>query len=292
MGVARIEFDVGDLDRASRLFADLLGGEARVSAVGRVVEREGGAAIHCRRTDVQGAALHRLVIAVPDVVAAAVRLEAAGIAAATGPGGLSVPGEVLGVELVLTEEPTDVAPQAAAGPHGAAGTTAFDHVCLAVRSLAECVHLLREVLGGTVVFGGRNRTLGTLSSQVMFGSGTKVELLQPARPDAAIAVFLERHGPGLHHLTWHTGDVPAAAAAAEALGFAVVGTDVASRSHWHETYVRPSSALGLLVQISWTDRHHVDALDDATVAAILAGRIDSWDYTMVPREPGREGPRR
>lgn len=157
----------------------------------------------------------------------------------------------------------------------------FDHVCIAVRDLRSSVHLLRDHLGGEVVFGGHNRHIGTLSSQVRLGTGARVELLQPAHSDAPIATYLDRFGgPCMHHLTWRVVDVAHAVGAAERAGFEVTGTDLYSRDHWRETYLRPGATMGMLVQLAWSDRHHDDALDDDRVDAILAGRVSSNDYAM------------
>lgn len=284
MPVARIGVGVPDLDRAVRLFGTLVGGEPSDGPDGPLLHRaDAGAAIALLQAGPGRARLRRIVLGLADLAGALDRLDAAGVAYRHDPDGVAVPAEGsgverLGVELLLRA--ADPATATAVGTAGTAGTTAFDHVCLAVPSLADALHLLRDLLGGEVVFGGHNHVLGTLSSQLTFGEGTRLELLQPVRPDAAIARFLQRRGPGAHHLTWHVADVAVAERAATELGFEVVDTDVTTRAHWHETYVRPSSAMGLLVQLAWTDQHHDDPLDDDGVAAILAGEVDSFDFTM------------
>lgn len=284
MGITRVDLEVPDLPLASRLFGELLGGRVRGGRLpghdGWLLGRaDGGASLALSQTSGARATLHRIVLGIGDLEGVATRLPAAGIAHRAEEGAILVQPGGLGAELLLTEQPASAT---AGGRLGAAGTTAFDHVCLAVPSLADALHLLRDVIGGDVVFGGHNAVLGTLSSQVTFGRGTRLELLQPMHERAAIAQFIRGRGPGLHHMTWHVANVAIAEAAARAAGFEVVDTDLTTREHWHETYVRPSSAMGLLVQLAWTDQHHDQPLDDAAVAAILAGRIDSYDFTMRP----------
>lgn len=299
MPVVSLDLHVPEMAGAARLFVDLLGGrtvDRSATVIAGAIQR-GGTKIGWR----EGPAASRITLQtmelrVPDADGAVAALPARDLLGQDGDG-WRVRARALGVDVVVhnIDAPGDRPSLPATGPgmgsdaldpsndavgRGAAGTRVFDHVCFAVESLADAVDLLRTQLGGVVVFGGHNARLGTLSSQVQFGSGTKVELLQPTRPDTALRRFLDRHGPGMHHLTWHVHDVEVAALAAEAHGFAVVDTDLESRAHWWETYLRPSSAFGLLVQLSWTDRHHDDPLDDATVAAILAGKVDSRDYTM------------
>ena len=36
-----------------------------------------------------------------------------------------------------------------------------------------------------------------------------VELLRPLTPDTAVGRFLDRHGPGLHHVAYQTADIDA-----------------------------------------------------------------------------------
>ncbi len=293
MPVLGLDLAVPDPVRAHRLFVDLLGGvevdrgepgvgDPRASAV-----QPGGATIAWSGVADRTSTLSVLTLGVPDPDHAAAGLPARGAALRPHGDGWTFRAAPLGVDVRVV--PHDPGPGHPPVPghrgHGAAGTRVLDHACFAVDSLADAVDLLRTTLGGEVVFGGHNRELGTLSSQVRFGEGTKVELLQPTRPDAELRRFLDRRGPGLHHLTWHVHDVTAAARAAEDTGFAVVGTDLERRTHWRETYLRPGSALGLLVQLAWTDVTHDEALDDDAVAAILAGRVDSWGYTMRPPAP-------
>lgn len=261
MTVARLELEVADLDRARRLLVDLLGGEVAPGRDGDAfaVDAHGGARLALRHGDVPRAALRRLVVALdvdeaPDV------------------------GHLLGTELAVVRP--GPRPTGDHAPRGAAGTLHLDHVCFAVRSLRDAVGVLRDRLGGHVVFGGHERTNGTLSSQIDLGGGTRIELLEPTRDDAAVARFIDRFGPGMHHLTWKVTDVPTAIVAAEEAGFPTVGTDLDRRPHWRETYLRPGGALGVLVQLAWTDRSHTQPLDDATVERILAGEIDSHDYGM------------
>lgn len=294
MPVTGVDLGVPDPSTARRLFVDLLGGAPIAGSVGSgagVARQPGGAVVRWDHVPGPRSRLSALAVGVeePDRVVAAL----AGRGATLRPDGdgWRFAAEVLGVEVVVHDAgsrmvvdggPADQGPPGDPRGHGGAGTRVFDHVCLAVPSLADAVDLLCTRMGGEVVFGGHNSELGTLSSQVRFGSGTKVELLQPTRPDAALARFLDRRGPGAHHLTWYVRDVEAAARAAVEHGFAVVDTDLDRRAHWRETYLRPSSALGLLVQLAWTDRRHDTPLDDDTVAAILGGEVDSWGYTMHP----------
>jgi len=53
--------------------------------------------------------------------------------------------------------------------------------------------------------------------------GTKIELLESTRPDSAIARFIEKRGPGLHHLAFASEDVQADWDRLQGEGFQVLG---------------------------------------------------------------------
>jgi len=123
----------------------------------------------------------------------------------------------------------------------------LDHVAVAVNSIKPALSLYRDALGGQYLMGGDEggswRWL-----QVRYPGGGKVELLEPIG-DGFLSRFLERHGEGLHHVTFKTDDIHAAIAQVEARGFELVDVNV-DDPHWKEAFVRPSKAHGTLVQIA------------------------------------------
>ena len=123
----------------------------------------------------------------------------------------------------------------------------LDHVAVAVNSIKPALSLYRDALGGQYLMGGDEggswRWL-----QVRYPGGGKVELLEPIG-DGFLSRFLERHGEGLHHVTFKTDDIHAAIAQVEAKGFELVDVNVED-PHWKEAFLRPSKAHGTLVQIA------------------------------------------
>ena len=74
------------------------------------------------------------------------------------------------------------------------------------------------------------------------------ELLEPASDDSFIAKFLERHGPGVHHVTFEVRDTDAAAAALRKRGIEPFG-GVRISGDWKETFIHPRDANGVLIQL-------------------------------------------
>lgn len=76
------------------------------------------------------------------------------------------------------------------------------------------------------------------------------ELLEPL-PDAEGAVprYLDRHGPGLHHVALATGDIEAALADARAAGIDLIDESPRAGAWGHEVaFCHPKSTGGVLVE--------------------------------------------
>ncbi len=149
-----------------------------------------------------------------------------------------------------------------------------DHVAIAVPDLVEAVELFAGVLGGTFVIGGDDEDHGLRNVQLSL-AGLKIELIQPIREDSALQRFLDRRGPGFHHVTVLVDDLESAIGTLVEAGRQVVDTDV-THAGWKETYVRPRSAFGTLLQVVETNRNWDVLLEDITIEDVLAGRV-VWD---------------
>ncbi len=79
---------------------------------------------------------------------------------------------------------------------------------------------------------------------------TSIELLEPTRPDGAIAKFLEKRGPGMHHVAFRTPDIRKEIADLKAKGFEVLDAEP-RRGHGGRlvAFVHPRSLHGVLVEL-------------------------------------------
>jgi methylmalonyl-CoA/ethylmalonyl-CoA epimerase len=158
-----------------------------------------------------------------------------------------------------------------------------DHVGIAVTSMAEAATLFGDVLGGVFLSGGDNRQTGLRLVQFML-PGFKVELLAPLQQDCVLAAYLDKHGPGFHHLTLLVDDVPLTVRGLAEHGLTATGTSEV-HPRWSETYLPPAEAFGTLLQfVSTTLRWNVPAADH-TVADVLAGRVEWRDWIACPGLP-------
>ena len=104
-------------------------------------------------------------------------------------------------------------------------------------------------LGGTWVGGGLDP--GFWSEQVAFANGMKVEILEPAdvEQNDFLRRFLDRNGPGPHHLTFKVTDIVAALREVEAAGYRPVNVHL-ENDGWKEAFLHPKDAPGVVVQLA------------------------------------------
>lgn len=82
------------------------------------------------------------------------------------------------------------------------------HIAVAVPSLREALPRWVDGLGLRHVRTEEVPTEQVRVAIVMAGE-TRIELLEPTGPESPIAKFLEKRGPGLHHLAFKVGDTGA-----------------------------------------------------------------------------------
>jgi methylmalonyl-CoA/ethylmalonyl-CoA epimerase len=131
----------------------------------------------------------------------------------------------------------------------------LDHVAVAVRSIKQALRLYRDALGGEYLMGGDSGSWRWL--QVRFPNGGKVELLEPLG-EGFLSRFLDKHGEGLHHVTFKTDDIDAAVEHVRSLGYELVDVNL-DGADWKEAFLRPSGAHGTLVQLAWSSRSDEEA---------------------------------
>ncbi len=82
----------------------------------------------------------------------------------------------------------------------------INHIGIAVSSLDEQIPFYRDVLG--LEFAGTEEVAEQKVRAAMFKAGNaKIELLEPTSDDSPIARFIEKNGPGIHHIAYETDDI-------------------------------------------------------------------------------------
>lgn len=128
-------------------------------------------------------------------------------------------------------------------------TVDLDHVAVAVEHRREAWARYRVALGGQWVGGGA--TAGFANNQFSYANGMKIEILRPhrAEDDDFLRRFLDRSGPGPHHLTYKVADIRVAIDAATAAGYPPVSVNLAF-PEWLEAFLHPKASHGVVVQLA------------------------------------------
>jgi methylmalonyl-CoA/ethylmalonyl-CoA epimerase len=148
----------------------------------------------------------------------------------------------------------------------------LDHICLAVRSIADACRLFVDVLGAEFIGGGDNSELGVRAVQLRLPPGSKIELLEPLDPDGFLARYLDTNGEGFHHMTAYVDDIPLAVKALTSAGYEVVDTST-ERKSWQETFLRPSSGFGALIQLARPETAWESPIAGIELRDVLEGKV-------------------
>ena len=121
----------------------------------------------------------------------------------------------------------------------------LDHVAVAVHSIAE-KRALYELLTGES--GSPPETLESQGVRVAFVGS--VELLEPLGPETTVGRFLQRRGPGLHHIAFRVDDVAAELHRLASAGVELVDREPRTGAKGHSVaFLHPSSTGGVLVEL-------------------------------------------
>ena len=134
------------------------------------------------------------------------------------------------------------------------GTAGFiDHIGIAVRDLDEGIALYRDLLGLELE---RTETVAEENVAVAFlkldraGALGHVELLAPLGEDGAIARFIARRGPGLHHIAVAARDLPQMLERCRATGLQLLDEVPRTGAGGKQiAFLHPKSAGGVLIEI-------------------------------------------
>jgi methylmalonyl-CoA epimerase len=83
------------------------------------------------------------------------------------------------------------------------------HVGIAVADLDEAVETYRRLFGAALEGRGEIAGQRVEAASLVLGA-SRVELVAPLDDDSAVARFLDRRGPGMHHVAYEVDDVQVA----------------------------------------------------------------------------------
>jgi methylmalonyl-CoA/ethylmalonyl-CoA epimerase len=125
----------------------------------------------------------------------------------------------------------------------------INHIGIAVKSLDESLPFYRDILG--MALAGVEEVVEQKVRVAMLLVGeSKIELLEPTSDESPVAKFLEKNGPGIHHLAYEVEDIEVAIAGLMAKGTRMI--DEKPRDGAHGTriaFVHPKGSNGVLTEL-------------------------------------------
>ena len=126
----------------------------------------------------------------------------------------------------------------------------LNHVAIAVKDLASATALYRDTLGAKVSDPLPQPDHGVTVVFIELPN-TKIELLEPLGESSPIAKFLEKRGPGIHHVCYRVPDLDAALAACRAAGYRLVDETPRQGAHGKRiAFLHPKSTGGVLIELT------------------------------------------
>ncbi|HLZ25968.1 MAG TPA: methylmalonyl-CoA epimerase [Chloroflexota bacterium] len=122
------------------------------------------------------------------------------------------------------------------------------HVGIAVPSIDEAMRFYGDKLGlslmDTIDMPERQLKVGFVKA-----ANVLIELLEPTDPETTVARFLDRRGPGLHHLCFGTPDIREHLRDLKDKGIELIDEVPRPGAHGEVAFLQPAATLGVLVEL-------------------------------------------
>ena len=124
-----------------------------------------------------------------------------------------------------------------------------DHIGIATRQIDEALALWRDVLGLEIDSLEEVPAQGVRVAMLPIGE-SHIELLEPLSQDSPVGKFLEKRGPGIHHIAVRVTDIRASLAQLKEKGTRLIDeTPRIGAGGCLVAFVHPSSANGVLLEL-------------------------------------------
>jgi methylmalonyl-CoA/ethylmalonyl-CoA epimerase len=132
----------------------------------------------------------------------------------------------------------------------------INHIGIAVFSIQEQLSFYQDVLGA--IFEGTEEVPDQKVKVAFFRIGPiRLELLEPTDPGSPVARFLEKRGPGLHHIAYTVDDLPARLRYLKERGIQLIDEKPRPGAHQMSiAFLHPKSSYGVLTELCQPKDEH------------------------------------
>lgn len=124
----------------------------------------------------------------------------------------------------------------------------INHLAIVVADIEGALAFWRDALGLPL---GEVSDVPSEAVRVAFleAGEAHIELLEPTSSDSGVAKYLDKRGPGMHHICLEVPDIEAALGQLKAKGVELINETPRERDGRKYAFIHPKSAGGVMVEL-------------------------------------------
>jgi len=133
---------------------------------------------------------------------------------------------------------------------------ALDHIAIAVPDLEKAINRFLNDFG--LKYEGTQDVERAKTSTAFFPlDGTSIELVHPLNGEGPLVQYLEKRGPGLHHICFRTDDIDSDIENLKAKGYQFLADEPSPGAHdTRVIFIHPKSCDGVLIELNEYPKDH------------------------------------
>ena len=124
----------------------------------------------------------------------------------------------------------------------------IDHIAIAVNDVEASAKVYQKALGIDEIEFETVESEGVKVAIIPMENG-RIELMQPTKDDSPIKKFLDKKGPGLHHMALETDNIDGEVERMEGCGVQLLGKVRPGSAGTKVTFIHPKSLEGVLAEL-------------------------------------------
>lgn len=124
----------------------------------------------------------------------------------------------------------------------------IDHIAIAVNNVEDAAKIYQEALGVDTVEFETVESEGVKLAILHLENG-RIELMQPMNDESPIKKFLDKKGPGLHHVALQTDNIEGEVERMEECGIQFLGKIRPGSEGTKVIFIHPKSLNGVLAEL-------------------------------------------
>ena len=124
----------------------------------------------------------------------------------------------------------------------------IDHIAIAVNDVEASAKVYQKALGIDEIEFETVESEGVKVAILHMENG-RIELMQPTKDDSPIKKFLDKKGPGLHHIALETNNIEGEVERMEGCGVQFLGNIRPGSAGTKVTFIHPKSLDGVLAEL-------------------------------------------